>query len=116
MQHANDFDQTRPNYAVVENVHWILDLRLRSFTTGVADVKTANTRQELSPISRQPACWISRRLPHCCRKHRPVAAPAVNPPPFGARREDVREVRPRQCGETKSRHRISARPCPMLPS
>jgi hypothetical protein len=105
MQHTNNFDQTRPDRAVVENVDGPLHFRLPVVGTGMPDMKTANAAPDPAAIPRRGTVRITRHLAHGHRDRRGVAAPALGSPPLIAGGENPLKVRRRQSRQAKTRHR-----------
>lgn len=109
VQDANDFDDTRLDSAIVDDVHGLLHGATPVIPTDMSQVEAAYTRKEVFPIPGQRALWIRCYLSQGGHKYRGVSTPALIAPSLGARREDPLKIGLRRSGEPKSRHRRQRR-------
>jgi hypothetical protein len=92
VEDSNDFNYSRVNCAIVENMNWLLHLRLWSIDPCMPHVKTAKAGREFVSSSAERPFGIGCDCSHRCSKKEPVPAPTVGSPSLGACRENVGKI------------------------
>jgi hypothetical protein len=108
VQDPHDFYQTRPNYAVKEDMHRPSHLRLGLAGTRISEMKAADPARQFHAVPGRRTFWFSCDFAHPGSEDRGIAALASNSPTLDARSKNLRKVSPRQQRETKARHAGSA--------
>ena len=105
MQNANDLDEAARLKAPIENdMNWMRHGSLATFVAGVANVKAANSEQQLAAISGQATFGIGSDVAHGGGQQRTISDTSLMSVALFACFQDRGDIGLRQLGEPISRH------------